>query len=115
MGIIVTAKYEGKIDDRHKRRIQAVFERCGIRAPPGPDFPTTEEETSEIDFSSGEWEMIPTDSFSDASWSRNEDGTENEFDIFVGDGLERANRLAAELRACGMIVVMRAGSEETDE
>jgi hypothetical protein len=81
--IILTAKYEGKIDDRREQRIHAAFKRCGV----SPRF--------------------------DVDWT-SEDETDHELEIFVGDGLERANRLAAELRACGMIVVMRAEPEETD-
>ena len=82
MSIIVTAKYEDKIDDRREQRIHAVFERCGVSAR------------------------------LDLDWTSNEDGTNNELEIFIGDDLERANGLAAELRACGMIVVMRAEPEE---
>lgn len=98
MSIIVTARYTNKIDDRRKRRIEAVLERCSVRMP----VLLTDEETGE---GHGDW--------GDVEWKEYIDGIELE--IFVGDGLERANRLAAELRACGMIVVMRTEPEDAAE
>ena len=107
MGIIVTARYEGKIDDRRERRIHAAFERCGVRMGVFKVDETADGELRKADGADGEM----TFGFSDVEWTLNEDETDHELEIFVGDGVERANRLAAELRACGMIVVMRTEPE----
>ena len=79
---VVTATYEGKMDQRRKQRIYAALERCDLWMP-----------------------AVPSSGFSypDVNWTSNEDGTETDVEIYV-KGHERATRLASELRACGLLV-----------
>jgi hypothetical protein len=94
-GIVVTAKYAGKIDEQPTppspswSRIHAAFERYWVQTPDG-----------------GLRKAADGADGSDVKWTSNEDETEHELEIFVG-GPEHANLLAAELRACGMIVTTR--------
>lgn len=81
--LFVTAKYEGEIGERRERRIHDVFERCGVRMP----------------VLDNKWQQI---GHADVEWC--EDKTGHELKIHVGEDRERANRLASELRACGMMV-----------
>jgi hypothetical protein len=115
MRIIVTAKYEGEID---KQRIHAVFERCGVcmfRPSALPGAPQYEV------FKDGPGDEEITIGFSDVRWNSNFDLTKtlvkrnerHKLEIFVGDSLKRAIRLAAELRACGMMVAI-ATEQQTD-
>jgi hypothetical protein len=76
MSFIVTAIYEGKLDERREQRIHDVFMRCGIRAA---EIEWTAEGTSENDL------------------------TSNQLTFTIGEH-ERAVRLGSELRACGLMV-----------
>jgi hypothetical protein len=94
-GIVVTAKFAGKIDEQPTppspswSRIRAAFERYGVQTADGGLRKAADGADGSV-----------------VKWTSNEDETEHELEIFVG-GPERANLLAAELRACGMIVTTR--------
>jgi hypothetical protein len=113
MSFIVTAEYEGKMDDRREDRIHAVFERCGVDCtlrvshPPVP----IDDGVSDVDHS-GELQI----GFSDVEWCENQngDGTGTELTIHIGEH-ERATRLASELRACGLRVGITTEEVESVE
>jgi hypothetical protein len=96
-GFIINARYEPKIDERREQRILDALERCDVSM--GALMPFT-------------LDGAPV-TFSDVDWNSNRDGSANELEIYVG-GQDRATRLAAELRACGMVVHVDAAGNNGD-
>jgi len=94
-GYTVTAFYEPKMDDKRHDRIHTAFKRCGVRL-------AVHDLTAEHGFSV---------TFSDVDWTALEDGSETELIIHCEE-LDNATRLVSELRACGMIVTVRAEADE---
>lgn len=80
---IVRGYYEPKMDEKRAARIRSAMKRYRIAHVLHPG---------------------------DFEWTVNLDDAETEIKIFVDD-LSRANRLASELRACGMIVGMAPAEE----
>jgi hypothetical protein len=102
--MIVTAKYDGKIDEGREARIHKVFDRCGVRL--GVHEPLTPEQVARGEFSVA---------FTDVEWTSNHDGTWTHLRIYLGDDEhDRAKRLASELRACGMVVGIGSDDVEDD-
>jgi hypothetical protein len=93
---VVTATYEGKMDERREQRIHAAFKRCGVRLPVVE--PLTPEQLA-----NGAFPVF----FSDIEWLSNEDNTQTELTIYI-DGHEQATRLKSELRACGLLVHLQS-------
>jgi hypothetical protein len=96
--LIVRARRQGKIDARREQRIHEAFKRCGVRPP-------------DVD-----WTAVST---GDERPGRRieEDLTEHNVGICVTDregepAAERARRLAAELRSCGLVVNIEQVSDE---
>jgi hypothetical protein len=98
---IITACYEPKMDERREQRINAALERSGVRLDvpmPGMMFNGQEVQCS----------------YSDVNWKSDMNGTGTELEIYAGIDPMRASRLAAELRACGMVVHVDARNEEKE-
>lgn len=95
-GFFVTANYLPKMDDRRRARIEAAITAAGARF--AVVAPAIEVE--------GQMMSVIT---TDVDWNCDEGDTDTQMEIFVADG-ERANRLAAELRACGMTASVRVAS-----
>jgi hypothetical protein len=93
--MIVTAKYEGTMDEKRGQRVLDAFERCGVRL--AVFDPDEKIEPGEMHIG-----------FSDVDWSQDEDGEELEIHF---DDHERATRLAAELRSCGLRVAVSVADE----
>jgi hypothetical protein len=81
---IIHAYYGKMPDKRRQARVYEAMPRCGCFCPR---------------------ELETLDDWSDEKWSFHEDAEDADVEVFV-DGAERAQRLAAELRACGMVVVV---------
>ena len=92
-GFIVKARYQPKMDEKREQRIHAAFERCDVKVSRFALPSVIEDDAVQVHFS-------------DVDWVANEDGTETQLEIYVGD-VSRATRVASELRACGMVVGMR--------
>jgi hypothetical protein len=89
--LIVRAHYEGAIDDRRELRIHAAFTHCDVRVS-----------------------MFDPEAPGEVDWTADEDGTDIE--IYVPDrkdtpAAERAQRLADELRGCGLVVSIEPVSD----
>jgi hypothetical protein len=97
--MIVTAQYQGKMDERREQRIHAAFKRCDVQTAAHSAYV----------LKSGDGSEIPV-MFTNVEWTSNEDGTDTELTIYV-DGCERATRLASELRACGLMASTKAAAE----
>jgi hypothetical protein len=88
---ILNASYAPKLDKKREQRIYDVFKRCGVRL--GVPMPG-------MMFNGQEVQCF----YSDVDWNSHRNGTNTELEIYAGDDQERAFRLAAELRTCGMVV-----------
>ena len=87
----VIATYAAKMTERREQRIRAAFKQCDVHAVRA---------TMTGRFGEEDFPIV----LSDIDWTSGEDGTETELKIFIGDDdMERATRLASELRACGMV------------
>jgi hypothetical protein len=105
---MLTARYEPKMTKKREARICEALDKSGVRWGIGntPDF------CGEID-----GQTFPI-YFSDVDWMCEDEDKNTELEISMRDrgGLspvkDRADRLASELRACGMIVSIREIKEE---
>jgi hypothetical protein len=102
--MIVTAKYDGKKDEARENRIHKVFDRCGVRlAVFDPD----------IELAPGQFQV----GFSDVDWASYGDGDDEETRLRIhveDEEHDRAERLASELRCCGMVVGIGSDDVEDD-
>jgi hypothetical protein len=89
-GFLVTATYNGKIDERRERRIHDACRRCGARSEAYPD-------ENDVSYSDIEWTMT--------------NDNEHELRIYMRNR-ERAIQLVSELRGCGLLV---GGIEKTND
>jgi hypothetical protein len=92
-GFLVTATYNGKIDERRDRRIRDACRRCGARTEPYHDE-----------------NGVPIGSYSDIDWTII-GNNEHKLRIYMRTR-EQAVRLVSELRGCGLLV---GGIEKTDD
>ena len=99
MTLFVVANYEPEMTERCEQRINAVLGRCGVlvegqrfvEVSGAPAFPPPASVERRIK------------SVTDFDWTMHDDGTNTRLVICMGDDTERAERLASELRCCGMI------------
>jgi hypothetical protein len=83
----VVARYAPKMSEERSQRIIDALMRCNVRLGIHEDVHA---------------EFSVTDS--DIEWGERENGTHTELTIYVDDNdMEHANRIASELRCCGMV------------
>ena len=88
-GYFVHAIYKPKMDQRREKRTQDALKRCDAWGHTPPPMSAS---------LGGNQVQL---NFSNVDWTGYDDGTETELEIFIDDPA-RAQRLAAELRCCGM-------------
>jgi hypothetical protein len=101
--LIVRAHYEDAIDDQREQRIREALERCRVRGYPPQEVVI------------GRFLLRQQ---SDVVWNRSADGTEHDLKVRLLRGRtvqERAQRLADELRDCGLVVSVEPLSDEERE
>jgi GGDEF domain-containing protein len=97
----VFATYAAKMTERREQRIRAALKQCGACVIRGSTVGR---------FGDEEFRVY----FTDISWTSNEDGTWTELRVDIGDDMERGARLAAELRACGMVASVQCDDEAAE-